>query len=163
MTITTQFPAGALAFNNDAAVTTTGASSTAPTSFNFHTTIADLRGANGDDSGWHLEASSAGLTLGGSGTGTHIPLTVGSTGSTVSCTPASDGICPTVDPTFTPQTLNTNGTTAASFLSATYATDTSAIRATFTINTVGSYDFSTGAHPAGVWSGTIDIALFNAP
>jgi hypothetical protein len=172
MSITTTFPSGALAFTNDATATIDTPATTAGTAgyFDFHTDISDDRNT-ATTTGWRLQATSTGLANAGTPAASHVGLTlgVGGTGHTSisTCTLTGGGACPLdVVSTFSQPTLNSTTSGPSTFLDTTYgATNTppgAAISAIFATNTFGSFTFAT-TDPAGVWSGTITVALLDTP
>lgn len=153
MGISTTLGEGVLEFHNDASATvgavTAGVAST--NDYSFATQVTDLRNTG---AGWSLQAASAGLINGT----TTIPLLIGTTGSTASCTP-SDGLGTCVTPAFA--TAFSLTSTATTFVSATSTTAVPVLSGTFPITTHGTFHL-TGSEPSGAYAGTITLTLNNA-
>lgn len=155
ITVSPTIPVSGLSFTSDAS-TIGGAVAIGLNTFSFNATVTDVRGTQ---EGWQLQALSNGLSTSGHPS-IFIPLTIGTTGSTATCTVTATPVlagstCP--DPTITPQTLN--GTTPLTFVTET-ADGTNPLSGTATIGVTGTYTIPVGTYP-GAYTGAITLSLLN--
>jgi hypothetical protein len=155
VTVSPNIPVSGLSFTSDASAVGAGAAIGA-NSFTFGATVTDVRETQ---EGWQLQAVSAGLSN-TNHTAIFIPLTIGTTGSTATCTvtdvPVIAGsTCP--NPTITPRTLN--NTTPQTFVTET-SDGTNPISGVASITAKGTYTIPVGTYP-GAYSGAITLSLLN--
>ena len=155
VTVSPNIPVSGLSFTSDAS-TVGGAVAIGLNTFTFNATVTDIRETQ---EGWQLQALSSGLSTSGHSS-VFIPLTIGTSGSTATCTVTATPViagstCP--DPTITPQTLN--GTTPQTFVTET-SDGTNPLSGASTIGVTGTYTIPVGTYP-GAYSGAITLSLLN--
>ena len=155
VTVNPNIPVSGLSFTSDAS-TVGGAVAIGLNTFTFNATVTDVRETQ---EGWQLQALSSGLSTSGHSS-VFIPLTIGTSGSTATCTVTATPViagstCP--NPTITPQTLN--GTTPQTFVTET-ADGTNPLSGTSAISVTGTYTIPVGTYP-GAYSGAITLSLLN--